>query len=88
METFIADGRIVGLALAMVLVELVILTGYFLRTGRGYAPSRLLLKLAPGACLMLALGAALRGSGNPWIALWLSAAGITHAADLWRGWPR
>ena len=72
----------------MVLVEFVVLTGWFLRTGRGFTPGALLVKLVPGACLMLALAAALRDSGATWLALWLTAAGAAHVIDLWRGWPR
>lgn len=88
MDVFISDGRIVGVALAMVLVEFIVLTGWFLRTGSGFRPDTLFSKLAPGACLMLALGAALRDSGTNWLALWLTAAGVAHVIDLWRSWPR
>ena len=88
MDAFISDGRIVGVALAMVLVEFVALSGWFLRTGRGFTPAALLRKLAPGVFLMLALAAALRDSGATWLALWLTAAGAAHVIDLWRSWPR
>jgi hypothetical protein len=88
MDDYAADGRIVGLALVLVLVEVLVLAGYFLRTGRGYAPATLLLKLAPGVCLMLALAAALKAPGSAWVGLSLTAAGFTHVLDLWRNWPR
>ncbi len=88
MDDYVADGRIVGLALMLVFVEAVVLAGYFLRTGRGFAPATLVLTLAPGVCLMLALAAALETPGSARIALWLTAAGIAHAMDLWRSWPR
>jgi hypothetical protein len=88
MEAFISDGRIVSVALGLVLVEILALGGWFLRTGRGFAPTALLVKLAPGVCLMLALAVALRGSGHAWLALWLTAAGAAHVLDLWRSWPR
>jgi hypothetical protein len=88
MDAFITDGRIVGVALAMVLVEMAAISGWFRRTGRGFSPRVLAVKLAPGICLLLALGAALRGADSGWLALWLTAAGIAHAFDLWRSWPR
>ncbi|MEQ1800674.1 MAG: hypothetical protein ABL989_02060 [Gammaproteobacteria bacterium] len=88
MDAFISDGRIVSAALGIVLLEMAALAGWFLRTGRGFAPAALLIKLAPGVCLMLALAGALRGAGSAWLALWLTAAGATHVLDLWRTWPR
>lgn len=88
MDDVISDGRIVGVALGLVLVEIVVLAAWFGRTGRGFAPQALLTRLAPGVCLMFALLSALRGSDGTWLALWLTAAGIAHVVDLWRGWPR
>jgi hypothetical protein len=88
MDTFISDGRIVSVALMMVLLEMAALAAWFYRTGRGFAPASLVVKLAPGVCLLLALAAALRDAGSAWLALWLTAAGIAHAFDLWRSWPR
>ena len=57
-------------------------------TGRGPAAADLLANLAAGLCLLLALRSVLAGGG--WIntALWLAAAGLAHATDLWRRWPR
>jgi len=42
----------------------------------------LLVTLASGACLLLALRAALAGAGWELIALCLLAAGVAHAVDL------
>ena len=44
----------------------------------------LVLAFAPGACLLLALRAALTGAGWPWIAAALAASFPFHIADLIR----
>jgi hypothetical protein len=46
-----------------------------------------LLALAPGACLVLAVRAAMTGAGWMWIALWLLASLPFHLADLARRRP-
>lgn len=77
----IESGRIADVAIALLLVEAVLL---LLLRGRGAARSRagLLVHLAAGGALLLALRAALTGAGPGAIAGWLLAALVAHAADL------
>lgn len=79
MEAWFASGRIVDALLALVLLEAIL----FLRAGRG----RLLLpNLAAGACLLLALRAALIGAPVALLGLWLGLAGIAHGVDVAGRW--
>jgi hypothetical protein len=78
MAQWIESGWAITLILAIILAEGLILLLVFQR--RSFP---LLLSLLPGACLMLALRAAILGQGAPVIALWLTAALPLHLADLW-----
>ena len=88
MREFVASGRIVDLAIALTLLELIGLIVYRVRTGRGIEASKLVTGLASGLLLMLGLRAALTGADWPWIALALSASGAVHLLDLKNRWPR
>jgi hypothetical protein len=80
MAAFFASGRAADLALAALLVEFAWLS---LRR----RPPALLdraLPLLPGACLLLALRAALVGAPWPWVAAALAASLPLHVADLAR----
>jgi hypothetical protein len=88
MSELLASGRIVDLILALMVLEGIVLIAYNRRTGRGVAPVDLLVNLFAGACLLLALRAALTGLWWRWTALWLAAALLAHLADLWRRWQR
>jgi hypothetical protein len=81
-----AGGRIVDLVLAIMLVEAVALAAYHRRTRRGLAPAAVVLNLAAGAALLLALRGALVGAGWGWIALALAGALAAHLADLRQRW--
>jgi hypothetical protein len=74
--------------LLLTLLEGVALSAYWKARSRGLPPSRILSRLLPGACLLLALRAALAGSDDQVILAWLGAAGLTHLVDLWRSWRR
>ena len=80
------SGRIVDLILALVLLEAIALV--WLRAKRGAGPGLLALggNLAAGACLLLALRGALAGSDWRQTALWLLAALVAHAFDLYARW--
>lgn len=88
MSALFDNGRIVDLILALVAVEFVALVAYRRMTYRGIAALDLVFNLLAGICLLLALRAALAGSGWLWIAVWLSAALVAHLADLARRWRR
>lgn len=75
-----ASGRVVEMILLLVAAEAAVLWWFARRTGRGTGP--LLATLAAGACLLLALRAALVQSGALWIGAFLAAALIAHTFDL------
>jgi hypothetical protein len=84
-ELFVS-GRVVDLVLAVMLVEAIALAAYHRRTGRGLPPVAIVLNLAAGAALLLALRGALVGAGWGWIALALAGAFAAHLADLRQRW--
>jgi hypothetical protein len=75
-----ASGHIVELILLLVAVEALVLWFFARRTGRVVTP--LMITLAAGACLLLALRAALDQSGALWIGFFLGAALVAHLSDL------
>jgi hypothetical protein len=84
----VASGRIVDLILGFMLLEGLALALWHRRTGRGLAPLDVLANVLAGACLLLALRAALVGAAWFWIAFALSAALFAHLLDLARRWRR
>ncbi|MCJ2055587.1 hypothetical protein MKL09_03355 [Methylobacterium sp. J-048] len=80
MEALFASGRIVDAILALVVLEALLLAWLARRRGVGLPP--LLANLAAGAALMLALRAALVGSGWPIVAAWMLAGLLAHLTDL------
>jgi uncharacterized membrane protein YhiD involved in acid resistance len=81
MGELFASGGIADLVLALMLAELAGLLWWLRRQGRSL-PAGLLTTLASGACMMLALRAALLGQAWTSIAPWLTASFVTHGADL------
>lgn len=82
MLDFIASGRVVDLALLLLAIELVVLLVYRKRTGHGAAARDVIPAIAAGACLLLALRAALTDAPAIWIALAMGAALPAHLLDL------
>jgi len=82
-----ATGRIVDAILGLMLLELMVLIIVRKKTGRGLSTGQLVVGLAAGAALLLALRAAL--AGQPWqgVALWLIVALAAHMLDLKLRWP-
>lgn len=72
-------GHAVDIVLAVMLVELGWLT---VRSGWGFGDA--LLRLLPGALMLLSLRSAMTGLGWPWIALPLALSFPVHLADLRR----
>lgn len=83
-----ASGRIVELILALVLLEAAGLVALRRLRGTGPPLAATLTNLLSGAALLLALRAALVGSGWVSIALWLLAALAAHLGDLALRWRR
>jgi hypothetical protein len=81
-------ARLLDAILVAVLLEAAVLRWWFARTGRGPAPREWLPTLCAGAALMLALRAALADAHPAWIGAALLGAGVAHALDLARRWPR
>ncbi len=81
--SYFASGLAVDVILAIVVLEFGALAWRGRHGGRS-ALADAFFALAPGACLLLALRAALHGESWTGIALWLTAALPAHLGDLWR----
>lgn len=86
MDDLFASGRIVDLILALVVLEGLLLLA--LRRLHGIPVRPLIANLLAGACLLLALRAALVDSAWPWIALALFGALVAHMVDIVGRWRR
>jgi hypothetical protein len=86
--SWIASGRLVEVILALVVLEGAGLSLHHWLTGRGPDPRRVGPTLLSGFCLLVALRAALVGSGWMWVASALTGALLAHVADLALRWPR
>jgi hypothetical protein len=82
----VSGSRLVDVVIGLTLIEAVVLTLYHRTTGRGVAPREFALNMLSGLCLMFALRSALINANWPWIALFLTAAGLLHAVDIGRRW--
>ncbi len=79
-----ASGRIADLILLILAAEFAFLSCRATPGRRGAGMVELIFRLAPGACLLLALRAALTGASWIWIAAWLAASLPLHLGDLLR----
>ncbi|MHA6720405.1 hypothetical protein ACX40Y_13255 [Sphingomonas sp. RS6] len=79
MAAWFASGHAVDLVLAVIAAELC-----WLVAARGWRLGDALLRLLPGALMLVALRAALVGAAWPWIALALALSFPIHLADLSR----
>jgi hypothetical protein len=77
---------LIDIVIAVTVIEWLLLSWWHRRTGRGIPMSELRATLLAGLYLMMALRASMVSA--PWyvVALLLLAAGLSHAADLWRRW--
>ena len=76
MEQFFNSGYVVGLVLAVMGIEAVAMIAM------KKSSLTVTLTIAPGAAMMLALGAALTGASWHWVAIWLTVSLPLHLADL------
>lgn len=86
MEHIFASGLVADIVLAVMAAEAL---GMMVLKGRDWPASRVAAHLAglcAGAFLVLALRAALTGTGWPAIALFLSLSFLAHAAELILRW--
>ena len=83
-EALFASGRVVDIALALMALEAVGLWAYRRARAQPFPLADVAWNLAAGACLLLALRAALTQTGWPWVALFLTAALVAHIGDFRR----
>jgi uncharacterized membrane protein SirB2 len=88
MQELFASAVLIDLVIALTVLEGLAIAAWHARTGRGLAPADYALNLVSGLCLMVALRCALLQASWLWIALSLLAAGVAHAADIWKRWRR
>lgn len=86
MEALFASGLVADLALAVLALEAAGLWALRRFAGRGPGLAPLGLGLLSGACLLLALRAALTGAGPAWVGAALAAAGAAQVAWLVQAW--
>ncbi len=84
LDALLASGHAVDLILGLLLVEVLALIAYRRVTGRGVPLADVATTALSGACLLLALRAALVGWSPAWIVLCLAGALVAHLADLRR----
>jgi hypothetical protein len=88
MAELFATGRVVDLILALMVLEALVLGVLWRRAARGVPPLSLIVNLAAGACLLLALRAALTDAGALITGGFLALALVAHLADLALHWQR
>ncbi len=84
MQELFQSGRVADIILAVMVIEAVVLGARSLRGGRGPGVVEILANLAAGACLVMALRAALTGAPYPIIGAFLMGSFAAHLVDLWR----
>lgn len=86
LERLFVSGDIADLIIIILVAEAVGLLTYWIMSRRGVPPVDVLIYLASGASLLVALRIAL--TDGPWqgIAIALSVSFITHLLDLGRRW--
>lgn len=77
-----ANGRIVDLILALLVVEWLFVSFIYFYKGKGIAPLHFFVHALPGVFIFLALRAALLNEGWHMIGLFLGLSFIAHVADL------
>jgi hypothetical protein len=88
MTEWILSGHVVDLILAVMVAEAIGLLVLWRWRGAGIAPVPLLANLAAGACVMMALRAALTGASPMTLALLLGLSFAAHLVDLAVRWQR
>lgn len=81
-ESWIASGDVVILIVVIMVLEIVILGGWRLRTGRGIPIGELLANSGAGGGLALAARSALLGEGPMMVAVWLLVAALAHCSFI------
>ena len=79
---WVVGGGLIDTIIVITLIEVAALLIYHQQTKRGLKPRDYLLNMASGLCLMLTLRCVMSGAAWYFSALWLTAAGLAHVADL------
>jgi len=79
---------LVNAVIATTLIEGVLLISLRVARGRGPATADVVFNLAAGLCLLGALRSEIASAGELACAAWLAGAGVSHALDVRRRWPR
>jgi hypothetical protein len=82
MDEFIRSGHIADVILVVLGMEMVIVSLYLWRRGRGLALLSFVASSLAGGSLVLAMRAILRDSGWLFVAIYLAAALLAHLADI------
>lgn len=88
MAELYANGRIVDLILLLLGLETVALLALWRLRSLGVPPLALILNLASGGALLLALRAALTDTPWYWVGICLTGALVAHLLDLRQRWTR
>lgn len=84
LSQWFASGRIVDVVIAVMAMEAIALLALRHTLKGRMAAIDIVLLLAPGLCLLLAMRAGLSGAAWEQVAAWLLAALLAHLADLAR----
>lgn len=82
MDEFIRSGRFADVILVVLAVEMVAVSLYLWRQGRGRALMSFVASGLAGGSLVLAMRAILQDSGWLFVAIYLAAALLAHLADI------
>jgi hypothetical protein len=82
MTELFSTGLIADIMLAFMALEAMLLVMIYRKTGRGFTWRSVFWMLFPGACLVLALRAALTGAPWQWLALAVCVSLIAHLGYL------
>jgi hypothetical protein len=85
-DLHITSVGFIDLALSLIVLEAIALSGWRAATGRGIPIAMTLPNLAAGAALLLAARAIATGAALPWAGLLLAAGLGAHLLDLWLRW--
>jgi len=81
-QAWITGGGLIDTIITITLLEVAALLAHHYQTKRGLKPRDYLLNVTSGLCLMLALRCTMQASPWYFTALFLTAAGLAHVADI------
>lgn len=82
LQQAVASGAVINGVLAVMVIEALLLVAHRYLRGGGLTFRAVISLLLPGACLLLALRAALVSAGSIWILTFLAAAFCAHISDV------